>query len=210
MKSKKSPNYYNSTSWHWPLVVTPSTYWALDNHFSMSFLFTESILILLQFAITNHGLLIGSLLIFFFSVWTTFFRCQYLCWYATGGLLPSQFEIHKSNGPLTVTKGCSPIDRCKHKGLISLIRKRTQQYQRFISIIDRYIQICQICKKLRIDIDVITNGNSSLQLKMIVFSSNASGSRHSSSSTCSRESLKSSSYKSHSSHHILDPLLSKI
>jgi len=35
------------------------------------------------------------------------------------------------------------------------------------AVIDHYIQICQIREKLRVDIDVITNGGSFLQLQTV-------------------------------------------
>ena len=72
-----------------------------------------------------------------------------------------------SSDHFITAKGCSPIDQGKRKGLISFIGERTQQYQHFIFILDHYIQICQIREKLRVDIDVITNGDFTLQLKTI-------------------------------------------
>ena len=77
-------------------------------------------------------------------------------------------------------------------------------------ILDHYIQICQICEKFRVVVDVITNGDSTLQLKNgKVFSLDASVSQRSLSSTCSLESLKLTSQKSHSSHNTLDHVLRK-
>ena len=125
---------------------------------------------LFLFAIINHGLSIGFLLIFSSSVWTTFSRGQYLCWCVTDRtllILPPQFKIHKSSGHFLVDKRCSLIDQYKHKDLISLIRKRTQQYQYLIFNIDYCIQVYQIHEKFHVNVDVFTNGGSSLQLKMI-------------------------------------------
>jgi len=135
----------------------------------MSFLFTEATLIIFQFEIINHGLPIGSLPVHLlrFGLLPLAANTSADVSLEEHSLFFSQFNIHKSSGHLTVAKRYSPINQGKHKCLISLIRERTQQYQRFVFIHDHYIQICQIREKFRVDVDVITNEGSSLQLKMV-------------------------------------------
>jgi len=114
--------------WSWLLS---SIYWALDNHFfsviSLYRRHTNS------FSICDYQPWASNWISAYFSssIWTTFSRGQYLCWCVTGRkllILPPQFEIHKSSDLFLVAKGCSLIDQCKNKGLISLIRERTQLY----------------------------------------------------------------------------------
>ena len=151
-------------------MTLSSTYWGLDNHFFIIlFLYRRHIDLFFNLQLSTMGFQLDLCFFFFFSL-DNFSRSQYLCWCITGKtflIFSPQFKVHKSSSHFTIAKRCSPIDQGKYKDLIFVIGERTQQYQRFVFILDYYIKICQIREKFCADVNMIINGGSSLQLKTV-------------------------------------------
>jgi len=88
-----------------------------------------------------------------------------------GGLiiLLSQFMIHKSKSSrhFIVDNGLHTIDKGENEGLIIIIWKRAQHYQRLVLIIDHFIHVSYVCKKFYVVVHMFIDENPLLQLEAV-------------------------------------------